>query len=234
MSKRLAEKQKRLGRSPRRRTEIDRLQQEKIDRLDRMKNKALAEKIRQTEEEWRKLALTLDKQQFKDRKSDLLAYPIVASLINGAASRWGKRYKNNRLTREDFLSAFYEEAWVTVMEYSWLDTYYLYEHLRKAINSRGKDILRSIKRDVRRAFHDSLPLKEGFEDFYPDEYQLEDFVMLKLYKEELTGLEQDVFNVMNNGGSQREAAMKLNKNRRTIGKALSRLQDKYISYESAS
>lgn len=223
-----------LGRSPRKRTEIDRLQQEKIEHLERIKNKAFAEKIRQTEKEWNRLSLALDKQDFKDRKSDILIYPIVASLINGAASRWGKRYKNNRLTREDFLSAFYEQAWVTVMNYSWLDPYYLYEHLNKAIESRGKDILRSIERDVRSAFHESLSLKNGFEDFYPDNYHLEDSVMLEFYKNELTRLEQEVFNVMNSGGSQREAAEELKKDRRTIRKALSRLQDKYSSYQSVS
>ncbi|MEK5282979.1 MULTISPECIES: helix-turn-helix domain-containing protein [Paenibacillus] len=234
MSETLAKKKKRLGRTPRRKTEIQQRQQEKHERLERIKNKDQAEKIKKVEREFNRLSYTLDKQQLKDSKDNLLTYPVVVNLINGYATRWGKRYKNNRLTREDFLSAFYEIAWTIVMDYSWLDPYYLYEQLKKGIQSRGKDILRSSKYDKRRAFHDSLSLKEGFEDFYPDNYQLEDMVMLKLYKEELNSLEQDVFNIINDGGSQREAAKELRKDRRTIRKTVNRVQEKYDSYRSVS
>lgn len=232
MSIRLEKKKIRLGKTRQRETLISRLQAEKEEWIERIRisNKKFADEILSVEKKWEKLAYELD-DRFLDRKRELVTYPVVRNLIEREAGRWSRTYKSKRLTREDFVSKFYEEAWITIEEYSWLHSTYLYIQIKTAINSCAKDMLRAISRNIRCAFHNSLSLVEGFEDFYPDTSgDLEDFVIARIFQENLSKQERLVLRAFYEGKSQRETAKELGKHRKTVSKTSFRIQDKFNNF----
>lgn len=232
MSTRLEKKKKRLGEPKRRETLISLQQAEKEEWIKRISinNKKLADETLSVEKKWTKLAYELD-DRFRDKKRELIKYPIVRNLLEGEADRWSRTYRSKRLTREDFLSKFYEKAWITIEKYSWFHSTYLYIQIRTAINSCAKDMLRAIDRNSRYAFHSSLSLAEGFEDFYPDSSEdLEDVVIRRIFQENLSTQDKVVWRALCEGQSQRETAKELGKHRQTVSKSVVRIKDKYNEF----
>ncbi|MCI3920402.1 hypothetical protein MO973_09160 [Paenibacillus sp. TRM 82003] len=220
-----------MGKTTKRRKKLTALGQQKADkrrRIDIMKNRAKAEKIIQTEEKWIEL-------QMEGRAVELLRYPHVERLLNGAAFGWSQAYRDKRLTYADFHSEFLEVVWLTIVHYEWASDFFLYEKIRKAIESRGKSLLRSTEYDVRKAFHEAVPLKNDFDEFMPDSApSIEDIVTERLYiEQELTELERDVLTVIKEGGSQREASDLLGEDRRKVSKTVIRLREKLEPYYTA-
>jgi RNA polymerase sigma factor (sigma-70 family) len=172
---------------------------------------------------------------------DLLSFEEIHKLIHGAAKRWARSWQNKRIPFEDFLSVFYEKAWEVIQDYTWATDFYLYETISEAINKRGKDLVRQATRtDRRKAFHEAYSLKEGFEDFYPDPVNVAQLVTDRLYKEqvlqdpELTDRERRVLLEVYKGGSQREIAGKLGKDRKTVSRTMDHLRHKLDSYRTTS
>jgi hypothetical protein len=220
-----------MGKVIRRKTSEIQLQLEsKRLRIKFMNNKK-AFKIQQTEKKWEELAQ-------KDRKIELLQYEPIRSLIFGAANRWGCKYQNYRLTSDDFLSVFYQVAWKEIMSYTWATDFYLYETLSKAIQSQGRSLLRdSLVTHRRRAFHEALPLLDGFHEFYPDQLlDIENDIIEKIYEEQMlldplmTHSERCILHIIYHGGSQREAARQLKTDRRTVSREVVCLQGKLKEY----
>ncbi|MBE7901088.1 sigma-70 family RNA polymerase sigma factor (plasmid) [Paenibacillus polymyxa] len=232
MSTRLEKMSKRLGKSGQRETVISLRQAEKKEWIKRIRfnNKKLADEVLIVEKKWAKLAYELD-DRFRDKKRDLITYPIVRNLLEREADRWSRTYRNKRLTREDFLSKFYETAWLTIEKYSWIHSTYLYIQIRTAIKSCAKDMLRAIDCNSRYAFHSSLSLAEGFEDFYPDASgDLEDVVMERIFQENLSTQDKGVWRALCEGQSQRETAKELGKHRKTVSNSVARIKNKYNEF----
>lgn len=209
-------------------------------RLQSMKNKGKIERIRSTEMKWEELVMD-------GRANQLLKFEPVHKLIYGAATRWGRTYKKDRITFEDFLSVFYQAAWEVITAYTWTTEFFLYEMIVKAIQSRGKNLLRdSLKTDRRRVLHEALPLADGFEEFYADKDALDvsEIVLDKLFKEQLlsdthlTETERRIFwsiynNENNEKASQRKVAKDMGIDRRIVSQNIQRLRRKLVPYRTA-
>jgi len=218
-------------------SELEQIQAAKRKRIEAMYSSQQVDKILLTEKQWESLKV-------EGREDDLLlsdpSFDLVHRLIKGKARGWGRAYKNNRLTVEDFESCFYETVWLTIGNYSWTSEFYLYETIKIAIESRGKMILRKyLQTDRRRAFHEALPLIDGFEQFYPDKRapDIAAVVVDRLVFEQqvlrdpkLTTSERITLSVLCDGGSQRDAARALNTNRRKISTAVCRIRSKLEPY----
>jgi len=131
----------------------------KQKRIEAMYTRERVDKIIRTEEKLNELI-------YSGQRDDLLRYDPVHRLIYGAAYRWGRAYRNKRIPFEDFLSVFYETAWNTIENYTWVSDFYLYETLSRDIQSRGKSLIRAAMTDKRRVMHEASELSEGFKDLY--------------------------------------------------------------------
>jgi hypothetical protein len=211
---------------------LKQLQESKDIRLNTMKNKSKVEKIREIEQQWRKLALV-------GKLDDLLVKSgTIHNYIHGAASRWGYAYKKNRLSRDDFLSAFYQAAWEdAITKYTWATEFFLYELIVKAIQSRGKNLLRDcLHTDRRRTLHEALPLADGFEEFYADEDtpNMAEVVMDNLFREQtllntkLTVSERQILFIVfdDEKVSKRKLAKETGMDRRIVSQTMKRLRPK--------
>lgn len=157
-------------------TDIEQQQASKQERIAAMYSRGYVAKILDVEKKWGLLARQgqslklLHFEYATDTKGKQVIRrecDAVHSLIHGAAIRWARLYKDKRIPFEDFLSAFYETAWQVIERYTWATDFYLYETLSKAIQKRGKAILRyCLGADCRKVLHESLPLVDGFEDLF--------------------------------------------------------------------
>jgi DNA-binding CsgD family transcriptional regulator len=212
-------------------SEIQQQKEKKNKRIEIMSNVQLAAKIYRTEKKWEELSQ-------EGKLDDLLRYELIDKLIYGASFRWGDKYHKSRLSKDDFLSVFYQAAWKEIERYTWHTDFFLYETLVKAIQSRGRSLLRdNLATDRRRAFHEALPLIEGFNEFYPDRsLDIELNVIEKRYEEQmhldptLTDQERSILHIISGGGSQREAARQLDIDRRTISRSIGYLKAKLQPY----
>ncbi|MGG3926884.1 hypothetical protein ABET51_12875 [Metabacillus fastidiosus] len=106
----------------------------------------------------------------------------LKDLIESLAHAFYRNKKNNsRITLEDFISAGYEKAWQTIMQYNYQNKYWLYHHLKKNIRCAYIDVLRNEgltndrKTHKHTAYHKASDLTLQEEDIF----NLEDEVILR-------------------------------------------------------
>lgn len=214
-------------------TEIEIMMESKRKRIERFPKDRI-DKILATEKKWADLALTVETGQ----TDELLRFSQIQKLVYGAACRWGKKYHCYRISTDDFLSVFYQAAWQTIDNYTWVTDFYLYETISKNIQNRGKSLLRdSLATDQRRSFHEALSLTEGFEKFYPDnriDVELiatdNTFETQFLQDQALLAVDRRVLRIMYAGGSERAAAEQIEVSRRKISNSMMRIRDKLAPY----
>lgn len=175
---------------PRRRrrkpSEIEQQQASKQKRIAAMYSREQVDKIHRTEQKWKSLSYRIANEKkdpatgewflvdaewlrkvHQGRMDELLSFEPVHKLIHGAAYCWSRSNRDRRIPFDEFLSAFYEAVWKVIDGYTWATDFYLYETMSKAIQKRGKAILRDcLGADCRKVLHEALPLVDGFEELF--------------------------------------------------------------------
>lgn len=124
-------------------TQIQRLQETKRRRVIRYRH---CNRIFELEKQWEVYA----KRTYGIESGEPFEafYRTSHSLIDNlakiqAATIFKKFSKSTRISYSDLYSIAQERAWEAVEEYSWISDYYLYEHIKKAIESVIIDYLRA-------------------------------------------------------------------------------------------
>lgn len=139
----------------------------------------------------------------------------VKFTIYRKAEAWHNRWKNKRLCKDDFLSAYYETAWKLCESYSHYQEFYFYETLCLAINRRGIDLTRKLLRKQTDFEVAAIPLLDETADYLPDKrINIENDVVINdltgriLKDESLTMKERQLLQVIydNPDASNREIA----------------------------
>lgn len=104
-------------------------------------------------------------------------FKMLKTTIQMKARAYERRWKNFRLSAHDFESVFWEVTWKIIEFYHYDNPYMLVETLELAWKRRALDVIRSATRTNRgRVWHTAVPLKDRFEQFYPDPLDMEEMV----------------------------------------------------------
>jgi hypothetical protein len=100
-------------------------------------------------------------------------------------------YTEKRISRHDFESAFWEEAWKVAEKYDGTGRQFLYEKIKQRVKKRSLDVVRNMMNTKQAKFeHAALHLDEERFKFTPSEMDVEKGVTDKL-------LLQDIFAILN-------------------------------------
>ncbi|SCM99110.1 Uncharacterized protein BWINRASL_05343 [Bacillus mycoides] len=88
--------------------------------------------------------------------------------INRRAEIWGHNWRNKRLSKSDFKSAFYEVTLKLLNTYTWYQIFYFYEELRLKLHKKGLDIVRKLRTKQGKFDVNILPLKDEAAEFIAD------------------------------------------------------------------
>lgn len=122
--------------------------------------------------------------------------------ISKKAVYWENKWKNKRLCKEDFESAFYEAAWELTTKYNYYCDFYYYETLCLVWERKAIDITRKLKTKKGKFQTSILPLDKGSEEFISDGTNMEedivnyDLVVNILNDENLTKLERQLLKTL--------------------------------------
>jgi hypothetical protein len=116
-----------------------------------------------------------------------LFYNWLKNTVNSWVNRFCRNWSKWRLSRPDFESVFWEEAWIVVNEYSFWDTnYYLYETLELSFKRRGLDVVRkATKTKQGKLEHGAGRLPEWFDEVYPGTKNTEKDVLNRLLVDQI-------------------------------------------------